>query len=327
MLPLPRERLLTLAAALVAFCMVVTVLVHGPVPTGNGLRRSKTVGASPVATFAWDPTLGLPLLLADATNLYVYGPDGGLIQQTAKADDAALYTVTDLTRSIRALVDQDGAVALSRTWDAYGNQTASTGDGASPFGYAGGYHDAESSLIYLRARYYDPSTAQFLTRDPLLSLTRNVYGYTDGDPYLTGDPSGLLVLGWCFGATVFVVGGETCVVASSWRPSTWGYTTTAQVGLGMPTVSVVTGPMISNARTIDGLSGQSDVVSVGWDAISSFGVTFSDSGACEDPDVQRVRSASIDIGVGASAPPLSFFGGYEWMHVTHFSQIWKGLRS
>jgi RHS repeat-associated protein len=26
--------------------------------------------------------------------------------------------------------------------------------------------DAESGLQYLRARYYDPATAQFLTRDP-----------------------------------------------------------------------------------------------------------------------------------------------------------------
>jgi len=33
----------------------------------------------------------------------------------------------------------------------------------TPFGYAGQYTDAESSLQYLRARYYDPDTQQFLT--------------------------------------------------------------------------------------------------------------------------------------------------------------------
>lgn len=39
-------------------------------------------------------------------------------------------------------------------------------------GFAGEYTDQESGLIYLRARYYDPATALFLTVDPLVSITR-----------------------------------------------------------------------------------------------------------------------------------------------------------
>ena len=46
---------------------------------------------------------------------------------------------------------------------------------------------AEVSL----ARYYDPTTAQFLTRDPLEAETRSAYGYVDGDPLDASDPSGL----------------------------------------------------------------------------------------------------------------------------------------
>jgi hypothetical protein len=41
------------------------------------------------------------------------------------------------------------------------------------------------------ARYYDPSTAQFLTRDPLEALTGSPYGYVAGDPPDGSDPSGL----------------------------------------------------------------------------------------------------------------------------------------
>jgi RHS repeat-associated protein len=38
--------------------------------------------------------------------------------------------------------------------------------------YAGQYTDTETGLQYLRARYYDPSTGTFLTRDPLEAQTR-----------------------------------------------------------------------------------------------------------------------------------------------------------
>jgi hypothetical protein len=44
------------------------------------------------------------------------------------------------------------------------------------------------------ARYYDPTTAQFLTRDPLESVTGSPYGYVDGDPLDGSDPSGLFCL-------------------------------------------------------------------------------------------------------------------------------------
>jgi RHS repeat-associated protein len=40
---------------------------------------------------------------------------------------------------------------------------------------SGQYTDAESGLIYLRARYYDPVTSQFLTVDPDVSSTMSPY--------------------------------------------------------------------------------------------------------------------------------------------------------
>jgi RHS repeat-associated protein len=58
-------------------------------------------------------------------------------------------------------------------------------------GFAGEYTDSESGLIYLRARYYDPTTGQFLSRDPLASITRQAYGYARGNPLGLTDPSGL----------------------------------------------------------------------------------------------------------------------------------------
>jgi RHS repeat-associated protein len=54
--------------------------------------------------------------------------------------------------------------------------------------------DAESGLIYMRARYYDPATAQFISRDPLTAMTGAPYSYADNDPLNGVDPTGLICL-------------------------------------------------------------------------------------------------------------------------------------
>lgn len=43
----------------------------------------------------------------------------------------------------------------------------------------------------MRARYYDPTTGTFLTRDPLEAITRSPYGYVNGNPLDRRDPTGL----------------------------------------------------------------------------------------------------------------------------------------
>ncbi|HWY89932.1 MAG TPA: RHS repeat-associated core domain-containing protein [Solirubrobacteraceae bacterium] len=50
--------------------------------------------------------------------------------------------------------------------------------------------NSDTGLIYLRARYYDPATAQFLTVDPALSTTHEPYVYVGDKPLATIDPSG-----------------------------------------------------------------------------------------------------------------------------------------
>jgi len=65
--------------------------------------------------------------------------------------------------------------------------------------FAGQHTDAETGFVYLRARYYDPVTTQFLTRDPLVALTGSAYGDADGNPLNRTDLSGL----WpCDGACI-----------------------------------------------------------------------------------------------------------------------------
>ncbi len=175
---------------------------------GDGLRQSKTVNGGASEQFTWDTAEGQPLLLQDGATQYIYGPGGTPIEQVG--GNGTLYYLTDQLGSTRALVDSLGAVLATYTYDAYGTLVSRTGNlsaSANPFGFAGQYTDAESGLIYLRARSYDPATAQFLTRDPLESLTQQPYGYVGGDPLNATDPSGALVIGFCGGVAGGYGGG------------------------------------------------------------------------------------------------------------------------
>ena len=94
------------------------------------------------------------------------------------------------------MTDASGQVAASFSWSPYGTLTGSTGTATTPFGFAGQYTDPETGFQYLRARYYDPQTAAFITRDPLGlgSGETNLYGYAGRDPEDLVDPSGLCSL-------------------------------------------------------------------------------------------------------------------------------------
>ena len=56
--------------------------------------------------------------------------------------------------------------------------------------FAGEYLD-DSGLYYLRARFYDPDTASFLSVDPALTVSGSAYGYASGNPLQLVDPLGL----------------------------------------------------------------------------------------------------------------------------------------
>jgi RHS repeat-associated protein len=113
----------------------------------------------------------------------------------------ALYYQHDQYGSTRLLTNQAGAIAATYTYTAYGTLTTHTGTADTPLRWNGQYQDSDTGLYYLRARYYNPVTAQFLTRDPLEALTGSVYGFADNDPLNGSDPTGLC------GPACFVIAG------------------------------------------------------------------------------------------------------------------------
>jgi RHS repeat-associated protein len=173
----------------------LTNLTHGITSAtytynADGLRMSKTRAGGSPSSFIWDIAKGLPLMIRDDNGSYVTGPDGLPVEQIT-AEGAVAYYHRDQLGSTRALSDRAGEVIQTYDYDPYGNRTGGRGSSTNPFQYGGQYLDAESGLYYLRARYYDPQTAQFLSRDPLLSRTRAAYGYGNGGPLATVDATGL----------------------------------------------------------------------------------------------------------------------------------------
>jgi RHS repeat-associated protein len=92
------------------------------------------------------------------------------------------------------LTNASGEATATFSYTPYGTLEASTGTATTPLGFAGEYTDPETGLQYLRARFYDPTTGQFMTRDPLAPLTRSPYGYANENPLRYVDPSGLGIL-------------------------------------------------------------------------------------------------------------------------------------
>jgi len=102
------------------------------------------------------------------------------------------YLHHDQAGSTRLLTSSTGAKEASFTYDSYGNTTGTTGTTKTPLGYDAQYTSADTGLIYLRARTYDPATAQFVSRDPLTAVSGEPYSYAGDNPLNATDPSGLL---------------------------------------------------------------------------------------------------------------------------------------
>jgi RHS repeat-associated protein len=156
---------------------------------GDGLRDSRTTGGT-TTTFTWDIAAGLPVVIDDG-NRYVYG--AGLEAQVSGAN--TYYYLADGLGSTMAIVDDAGAAQKSYTYDVYGKPTASGGL-ANEFDFAGQQTDP-TGLQYLRARYMDPETGVFLSREPLAVFPGwlgNPLGYAGANPARIIDPTGLALV-------------------------------------------------------------------------------------------------------------------------------------
>ncbi|MDP5275904.1 RHS repeat domain-containing protein [Chengkuizengella axinellae] len=96
-------------------------------------------------------------------------------------------------------VSEDGELKNQYDYDVFGNPILTVEVEANAIRYAGEFYDEESGLYYLRARYYDPYTARFISRDSYWGedanpLSLNLYTYAYNNPNMYVDPSGHIPL-------------------------------------------------------------------------------------------------------------------------------------
>ena len=68
--------------------------------------------------------------------------------------------------SVRQLTNSAGVVTDEYEYDAFGNSFTKVGTTPNNYLYRGEQFDSDLGLYYLRARYYNPATGRFLSRDP-----------------------------------------------------------------------------------------------------------------------------------------------------------------
>jgi len=159
----------------------------------DGLRRKKEDGSA-TANFLWDGQKVLLETDGQGSTVAQYalstGVYGDLLSQ--RRSGASSFYHFDALGSTDRLTGADQGVTDSYTYYAFGEERASSGTTTNPYRYVGrlGYYRNGSDLVYLRARYYAPTTGRFVSRDPIVSATRR-YRYTSNTPTTRMDPSGL----------------------------------------------------------------------------------------------------------------------------------------
>ena len=166
----------------------------------SGLRYEKTVNGETI-NHVWD---GNKQIVADVIDNQFYEADCYIrgTNLVAKYNywngDKSEYTyyTQNAHGDVVNLTDKDGNITKSYRYDAFGVEKNIDENDTNAFRYCGEYYDKETATVYLRARYYNPSTGRFISRDSFAGknedpLSLNKYTYCHNNPIISIDPSGM----------------------------------------------------------------------------------------------------------------------------------------
>lgn len=106
------------------------------------------------------------------------------------------YYHNDHLGSPVAVTDERGDLLWRAHFRPYGERQESPADAAfGNIGYTGHTQDADSGLVYMQARYYDPVIGRFMAIDPVevnpeSPISFNRYAYANSNPMRFIDPDG-----------------------------------------------------------------------------------------------------------------------------------------
>ncbi|MER5807263.1 ricin-type beta-trefoil lectin domain protein [Streptomyces sp. NPDC002033] len=135
----------------------------------------------------------------DAVRYYA-GPGATTVRQTGGKPDNHKFSVqlADHHGTATTTIDQSNGQSITRRKsDPYGNPRGTQpGNWPGNRGFLGsGVDDTNTSLTHLGAREYESTTGRFISVDPIIDITdpiqMNGYTYSNGNPIMGADPSGL----------------------------------------------------------------------------------------------------------------------------------------
>lgn len=165
----------------------------------NGNRISKKNQKEDIRYIIYDVN-GLSFVFAetdengDLRSSYLRGY--GLVNETLYSEKSHTYYFNlDGNGDVRNLSDENGNITDTYSFDAFGINLIKEGDTANDYGYRSEQTDSITGLVYLRARYMNPSTGTFITEDSFGGFTSNPitlnrYVYAGQNPISYRDPSG-----------------------------------------------------------------------------------------------------------------------------------------
>lgn len=127
----------------------------------------------------------------NTSSFFVQGPE--VISEGGSAVDNRKYYLTDGLGNIRFVTDSNGNHLQSISYDPYGNPLQV--DSTAAYKFKSEQAD-QGGMVFMRARYYDPATGRFISKDPIDGTfmdprTQNGYDFAGSDPINGSDPSGL----------------------------------------------------------------------------------------------------------------------------------------
>ncbi|MBX5256144.1 RHS repeat-associated core domain-containing protein [Rhizobium sp. NLR16b] len=127
----------------------------------------------------------------DIYTLYPH-PDAKIVVTSGSTEQDKFFLHRDHLASVRQVTNESGYRVEQTGYAAYGEATNTSFQ--TKKSYIGERFDAETGLMYLNARYYDPAFGRFVSPDDWdptkEGVGTNRYSYSENDPVNKSDPNG-----------------------------------------------------------------------------------------------------------------------------------------
>ncbi|ELB2183777.1 RHS domain-containing protein [Vibrio parahaemolyticus] len=154
-------------------------------------RRTKKITQQGVTEFLWEGERLIGERSSGAFRWYLYQPETYTPVALLENDVIYWYQCDQVGKPER-LIDCEGNVVWSASYDAHGFAHVHIENVANPLRFQGQYFDQETDLHYNLARYYDPKLGRFIQQDPIsIAGGINHYQYAV-NPIQWIDPTGFL---------------------------------------------------------------------------------------------------------------------------------------